>query len=285
MKPKAFSYSRLIARRDKLFTALRPYIDAKLSGDVISDVCNDVMPCMPESVAKNAVFESVRVLAGTTVTWQSAKLLAWRLAGNTDGLSNGKPVVPWTHQVEDEIVPVMLEHVTPRRNKNKHGFVFHCRPLAGTPCPTVFTEFVSSQSCAAISRTLGFSAPWGPYPYSSPFEFVNLMFNAHIEVARSHTVPSFVQVTATSGMVKFNRERIEVRCRAKPCPQGYEHPCTRCWVGYDHCPYGTHPTTYIVRLCPSCKSEGFFDPNDGKLECQKCQQHAPLQPTVTDAAN
>lgn len=207
MKTKAFSYQRVKDRRDKLFQiALRPYLDAKISGAAVNDICNDILPCLPATVSHSALFESIRVLAGIRLSRQEAKTLAWRLAGNIDKLVDGVPVLPWTQQMEDEIVPVCVENIRPMYKRKKSGFLFACRAVAGSPCPMLFTEFVSARSCAAISRTLGFSAPFGPYPYSSALQFVNLLFNAHIEAGRSHTMPSFITVTASSGMVKANRE-------------------------------------------------------------------------------
>jgi hypothetical protein len=273
MKTKSFSYQRLLTRRDGLFhKALRPYIDATIARETVNDVCNDVLSCLPESVSPSALFESIRVLAGTRMTVVAAKTLAWRLAGNIDKLVDGIPVLPWTQQVEDEIVPVRVEAVRPTYKRKLAGFLFTCRALAGSPCPMSFTEFVSAPSCAAISRTLGFSAPFGPYPYSSALQFVNLLFNAHVEASRSHAMPSFITVTATSSMVRANREKIEVRCRAKPCPEAFEHPCTSCWVGYDQCEFAVHPVTYVVRICPACDAEGYFDPDSPALECMQCRQ-------------
>lgn len=272
MKTKSFSYQRVKSRRDKLFlTALRPYLDAKLSGDTINDVCTDILLCLPDTVSRSALFESIRVLAGTRLSRPEAKTLAWRLAGNIDKLVDGIPVLPWTQQIEDEIVPVCVEHIRPMHKRKRAGFLFSCRAIAGSSCPMLFTEFVSSQSCAAISRTLGFSAPFGPYPYSSAMQFVNLLFNAHVEASRSHSMPSFMTVTASSGMVRANREKIEVRCRVKPCPEGFDHSCTSCWVGYDQCEFAVHPISYEVRLCPSCQAEGYFDPADSRLECMRCR--------------
>jgi hypothetical protein len=277
MKTKSFSYQRLKARRDKIFfNGLRAYTDAKLSGDTVNDVCNDVAACLPDSVSRSALFESIRVLAGTTLTQQNAKTLAWRLAGNIDKLIDGKPAFPWTQQLEDEIVPVCVEDIKPTHRRKISGYSFKCRALAGSPCPMSFTEFVSAASCRAISRTLGFSAPWGPYPYSTPLQFVNLLFFAHIEAARSRNVPSFMRVTASSSMVAVNREKIEVRCRAKPCPDGFEHPCASCWAGYDQCPYGVHPQTYIVQHCNTCNSDGFFNPGESNIACQQCRQRSDM---------
>lgn len=273
MKNLPFSYRRTLERRDKICQlALRPYINMPLTGDTVADVAKDVMAVMPANTPKGAVYDTIRVLAGTTLTRKEVAALAWRMAGNMDKLLAGHPVLPWTQQLADERVPVLIEKVVMARRKKMSGVVLHCRALAGTPCPMLFTEFVTLRSCSAISRALGFSAPWGPFPYSTPMYFVNLMFFAHIEAARSNIQPSFVKVSASSSMVKENRTKIEIRCRARPCPQQFTHSCAFCWLGYDNCEAAVHPTTYVVRECTECKTGGWFVPGEDSMICQQCRQ-------------
>ncbi|NDD52931.1 hypothetical protein EBZ39_03485 [bacterium] len=273
MTTTAFSYTRLKRRRDKLFlNVLRRHVNVALTGPIINIVCEELLANLPNSTSRAAVFESIRVLAGSTLSEKEAKIIAWRLAGNTDKLIAGFPVLPWTHQTEDEIVPICVENVKLATKRNLPGVLLSCRALSGSPCPMLFSEFVSLNSCAAISRALGFSAPFGPYPYSAPAQFVNLLFNAHIEASRSRTTPSFITVTASSSMVRHNREKIEVRCRAKPCPRGFEHACTQCWVGYDQCEFAVHPKTYVTRYCPACNAMGLFSPDECAMECQVCRR-------------
>jgi len=267
-----FSYQRIRTRRDKLFrTALRPYIDRTLTGSTPHDVCKDILAVLPASVSEGAVFESVRVLAGKRLSRKDAAELAWRLAGNVDKLQAGTPVLPWTRQIEDELVPVCLEEMRPAKKKNIPGYLFHCRALAGTPCPMLFTQFISANSCRGISGTLGFSKPWGPYPCRTPMHFVNLLFYAHIEAERSKTQPSFIKVSTSSSMLRENREKIEIRCRTKPCPQQFTHACDFCWVGYDNCEAAVHPLTYVARDCPTCNATGWFNPGEASLMCQQCR--------------
>jgi hypothetical protein len=268
----SFSYQRILARRDKIVTtALHPYIDRTLTGSTPQDVCKDILDVLPASVSEGAVFESIRILAGTKLTRKHAGELAWRLAGNIDKLQDGVPVFPWTQQLSDERVPVLLEAMQPMRKKNVPGYLFHCRAVAGSSCPMVFTQFISLSSCRGIAETLGFSKPWGPYPYRTPVNFVNLLFYAHVEVAKSKTQPGFSKVSASSSMLRENREKIEVRCRTKPCPQQFTHPCAFCWVGYDNCEFAVHPITYVVRECPTCNASGWFNPGEASLTCQQCR--------------
>lgn len=272
MKTKSFSYQRVIKLRDKIYnSAFGEYVGKKISREVLYDLHADLVACLPPSVTHGAVFESIRVLSGSTLTQKAAATLAWRLAGNTDTLVAGAPVLPWTRQFADERVPVCVERIEQTRRRHVPGYTFYCRALAGTPCAMLFPEFVSDRSCAAISHTLGFSAPWGPYPYSTALHFVNLLFFAHIDADRSRNLPAFTQVTASGAMVKANRKLISVRCRATACPLAFEHACEHCYFGYDDCDFATHEKTYVTRYCTACNSEGFFNPGTDDETCIRCQ--------------
>lgn len=272
MKTKGFCYRRIIDRRDNLFThAFQPYIGSRLVGDTVRDVTNDVLGQLPQTVSRDAVFESMRVLAGTTLTRAGAKELAWRLAGNVDQLIEGNPVHPWVRQLHDEAVPVRIERLRHSNRRDLKGWTLICRALAGSPCPMVFPQFFSDRSCKAIARTLGFSAPWGRYPFSTPLYFVGLMFFAHLEAERSHETPYFKTVSNTSGLKKQNCAKLEVRCRARPCPRGFTHDCAKCWLGYNECPAAIYPQTLVQRECMNCATIGFFEPDDEGVICMNCR--------------
>lgn len=275
MRQSKFSYPGVLARRDRLLSkAIRPYIDAKISGDTVYDLYKDLLAALPEKVSQSAVFDSIRIYAGTELSVSDAAALAWRLAGNIDRLVAGEPVIPWSGQIGDERVPVVIENVRPFNKKDSPGVLLQCRAVAGSPCPMAFTQFMSSGSCSAIARTLGFSASWGPYPYSTPLHLSQLLFFAHVEAEKSRTTPVFTTVSASSSMVKINREKIEVRCRARPCPSGYEHPCASCWVGYDKCSAAIHPKTFVSKYCSHCNSDRFFDPAAKSDKCIQCNKTA-----------
>jgi hypothetical protein len=275
MSRPPFSYKRLRHYRDRLVErALRPYLDATLAGETIRDVCRDVLAELPDAVSQPAVFDSIRALAGTRFTKQVSYALAWRLAGNLERLKNGQPVLPWTRQLEDELVPVCVEGVRPYKRKTTSGYMLDCRAVGGSPCPMTFTQFFSQNSCRAISQPLGFSAPWGAYPYTTASHFLNLLFFAHVEAARSRETPVFSTVSVSSSMFQHNRALIEVRTRARPCPYAYEHSCLHCWLGTDQCAFATHTRTYTARYCDACQTDAFFDPQDGGLLCVRCKHHA-----------
>ena len=272
MKTKGFSLRRVLSRRDAIYSrALLPYYDAHMVGETITDVCDDILRELPKTTSRDALFESLRVIAGTQLTPRTARVLAWRLAGNLEQLTDGKPVSPWTRQLRDEVVPVRVESVRPEKRKEVIGYTFQCRALAGSPCPMLFPQFISKRSCQAISRSLGFSSLRGSYPYSTPYHFVNLIFFAHVEASRSLDMPYFKNVSGSSSFVAENRTKIEVRCRARPCPRGFAHQCVKCWIGYNECPAGIYPQSLVEKDCPQCSSLSFFEPNADSLACINCR--------------
>ena len=277
MKTKGFSLQRVLARRDQLFSvSLRPYIGSSLVGQTIQDVCDDLAAVLPQTVSRAALSESLRVMAGTDMTQRTARELAWRLAGNVDKLIAGEPAFPWAGQFSDEVVPVRVERMRFEKRQKTKGYVLYCRALAGSPCPMVFPQFFSLRSFRAVCRTLGFSAPWGQYPMATPLYFVNLVFFAHLEASRSAETPYFKTISASAGLVTHNKPKIAVRCRVKPCPLGYKHECSKCWMGYNECPAAIHPRTLVQRPCTQCAAVGFFEPEDEGAICLNCQAaHGP----------
>lgn len=274
MTAKKFSRKQIFNRRGQIFEVLRPYVDQQITGDTIFALTDSILTALPDTVSRNAIFESIRIMAGTTLTNKIAAKFAWRLAGNTDLLMAGEPVLPWTRQMHDELVPVCVERVTPMRRKDKYGYLFHCRVLAGTPCAEVITQFFSANSCRAISRVVGFSTnSWGPFQYGGVgVHFVNLLFFAHLDAAKSRDKPVFYKVSVSSSMLKINKQLLSVRCRQAPCPIGYEHACANCPVGYDECSFAVHAKTFVEAYCRSCKTDSFFDPESDGVMCVNCRK-------------
>lgn len=274
MTAKKFSRKQIFNRRGQIFEVLRRHVDQQITGDVIFALTDEILTALPDTVSRNAVFESIRIMAGTTLTTKIAAKLAWRLAGNIDLLTAGEPVLPWTRQMQDELVPVCVERVTPMRRKDKYGYLFHCRVLAGTPCAEVITQFFSANSCRAISRVVGFSTnSWGPFQYGGiGVHFVNLLFFAHLDAAKSRDKPVFYKVSVSSSMLKANKQLLGVRCRQVSCPIGYEHACANCFVGYDECSFAVHAKTFVEAFCRACKSDSFFDPEADGLMCVNCRK-------------
>lgn len=272
MKAGSFSYKRVIKRRDILFNrVMRPYWGLHLTCATLDDFIDDVLAELPANVSRDAVFESIRVYAGIELSRRNSFEIAWRLAGNVDKLVRGFPALPWTAQLEDEIVPVRVEYMRPHKKFDSPGYMLYCRAVAGSSCPMLFSNFFSRRSCSGIAASIGFSAPWGLYPFKDPMYFVNLLFLAHVEAEKSHSKPVFTTVSCTSGLRLENKAKIEVRTRARPCPRGFTHQCNHCPIGYSDCPAGIYPKTLVTRMCTQCNKDSFFEPDDAGHVCVNCR--------------
>lgn len=264
---KRFNITRVFKQRDKLFLAVKPYIGATLSGQVFKDIVEDIYAALPDTVSHDAVFESTRSLAGNTLERKAAAEFAWRLAGNTDALIRGQPVIPWTIQIADEWVPVQVIRVDQTHRNYRPGYLFQCRALAGSSCPMMFEQFLSRASCAGIARTVGFNRTM---PYTNGLHFTNLRMWVWVEAARSTDMPQFQQVDCSSAMLQYNRRLISIRTRVTQCPRNFAHLCEHCEIGYDECVAAIFPKRLEKKLCENCNEIRYFDPTRDTSRCMAC---------------
>jgi hypothetical protein len=84
--------------------------------------------------------------------------------------------------------------------------------------------------------------------------------------------PAFWHMGCTGGLKTYNRKLLQMRGRQNGfvCPMGYLHDCSKCPIGYDQCPAGTHPRTYVWQLCKVCQEENWFDIKQNKDMCVGC---------------
>ena len=274
MQRQKFNRRRVLSLRNRIFEKLRLYEEQPIVGDVLREFTDSALEVLPNNVTRNAVFESVRAFAGQKLRRPDLLKFAWRLAGNVPMLVDGLPVLPWAARPITEIVPVCIERVRSSRQKNVYGYLFYCRVLAGSPAAEIIPQFFSSNSCRAIARLIGFSAnSWGPYQYAGlGLHFANLLCFAHLDAELRRDTPAFRKVSISSGMLTFNKELIAVRCRAKPCPKNYLHPCATCFVGYDECAFAVHPKTYTEGYCRACNTDSLFDPAEPSILCVQCSK-------------
>lgn len=251
-------------RRDTLLEqALRQHIGQVV---VVDNLANSLLTWLPAGVHYDTVFESIRYLAGTLLTEIEAMRLAFRLAGNLDRLRGGIAVPPWTAQQYDEWVPLqVLKYVPDVNARKRRGYTVTFRVLAGTSAPLQITTFWGIQAIKYVAFCIGFSKPWGSYPFSRISDLVGLRLYGKIEASRSKGRPVFHDIECTPGMKQWNRNNVlKLRFRVKQqCPENYAHTCDKCAIGYDRCPAAVHPATYTIGRCARCGHDNvLFDPND-----------------------
>lgn len=268
--PKRLALQRVFKLRDKLVTAISPYVARTISGETVKDFTSDIYRVLPPTVSYDAVFETCRVLAGQKLCLKTAAEFSWRLAGNLDNLINGIPIMPAGRQLVDEWWPVQILRLDHAYKRGKTGFNVRFRALAGSYCPHVFEHFLSRPSCAVIARSIGFSRS---RPYAHHSHLVNLRLSVFIEAARSLESPFFREVACSATMRDYNAALIDIRIRNKPCPRDYTHLCESCAVGCATCPAAVFQKDLVVKHCDKCDSEQAFDTTRSEEICLACWHH------------
>lgn len=274
MAEKLVSFRTAIKYRDLLFTRLAPYVGTTIVGQTFKDFFDDVYDVLPKSVSHDAVFESIRLLAGTQFDRKSAAAFCWRMGGNIHTLIGGGVVVPWTRQVRDEWVPIQIDSLEPFMRKNKAGYLFHCIVVAGSPCPVKFSQFVSRAACFAIGRSSGFTSRRGRMPFVYPEYLTKLIFYGLIDAQRSEEKPYFTKVRNSSAAVTHNRQILDIRYRLQPCPRDYQHDCKQCILGYDACMAAIRPQRLQLMMCSVCNKETYFEQRSVGLVCLACNRQS-----------
>ena len=243
-KLPSFNLKRVEDYRNKLRdTAFFEFVGDTPEGDGFARLVTLVCRAIPR-VKRRAINDSLRHLAGQTLTRQIVGRESWRLAGNIDRLREGQIIPPWHVQTEDEWVPVQVISHAKARRRDHSGAEYRLRVLAGTACPEIIANYWPHGFLQVLGRRLGFSAPWGHHPMVDSAELVNLRLLVCLEPSRSRGRPGFEKIACTPGLIDWNRRLIKMRRRIDfECPQGFEHQCYQCPIGYVECPAGVRRTT------------------------------------------
>lgn len=263
------------------------FIGWPLTGSVYHDFVETVHNVLPDGIDVTTVSKSLIDLLGKELSEELLQPVAWRLAGNVRRLRDGIPATVWTRQQVDEWVPLLVKEVKLTHSRlGKPEAELITKAVAGSPASMPISLTWSRKFCHARSRHVGFTPGWGKLPYRHPYEFVGLRLTGMVsaEESNGHPVVSKVLDDEPSSVVNYNRRIISARLRRPEsgftCPKEYEHPCHLCPIGYDDCPVGTHPNTFVMRYCTTCKQDNWSDPGRRGKVCVDCA----ARPTKTDAS-
>jgi hypothetical protein len=282
MAQKLPSFRRAIKYRDALFQRLSPYVNTTLTGVTLKDFFDDVMQVLPARVGKDAVFETVRSMAGVHFDIKTARTFAWRTGGNIDRLIRNKPVAPWTRQIADEWVPIQIINVEHMHGNEKFfgGYLLTCAVMAGSPCAIRFTQLTSKNACRAIALASGFTGRRGDYPFAYPEYLTQIIFYGLISAQKSEQKPHFTEVRKSSSAIKYNRTFLDVRYRKQPCPRDLPHECRSCIFGSLDCFAAPRAVSMVKKACERCLQETYFETKRIGLTCTACGALAPTEPAL-----
>ena len=254
------------------------WIGTEPTGDEFAAFVADVRRRLPGDLDFDVVFDSLAYLAGQEIADKNLDAALWRLLGNLERLRDGVVVPPWAAQHADEWLPVQVMSVDRQLSRNNDpGGDFLLQALAGSCCPLLLKKFWTWKFAGMLARRLGFTPPWGKYPFRDILELVNCRFHVLVEQRLSGKAPGFEEVHVTKTQTVWNRKYLRMRQRPPryfDCPFGYalSHACANCHVGLDQCPAAVHNKTYVQRPCEACRqADAYFDPAKPERKiCQNC---------------
>jgi hypothetical protein len=264
-------------------------------GEVWGDLVLQTKFFLPEKVSTTTVSESLRYLAGSTLTQIELQRLTWRLAGNLVRLQRQQYVLPWLGQPYPEWVPAQICKVTPYRRSKQAGHEIQFRVLGGLCCPAVIPvwwsfrqqRFYAYYRDSQDRRGFGFSLirheQVTGYPFVDARQLMLLRCLLLIHPDKStEELPGFSQMDFTTSLREWNMELQRQRARRTAkytCPKDFPStwPCHRCYVGLDQCTKAVHEKTYVLRKCDECQvDQAPFVDDQAKL-CINCSVKAQVK--------
>jgi hypothetical protein len=249
--PTAYSINRIFDQRDALYDIVFDevgLIGYQLSGDILETAIIRLNRHLP-TVKRQVIEDTLRPYAGTFLDYETTRNICWRIAGNMPRLKSDKPVEIWTRQPEYEWVPVQVVSYAGISVRGQPRCHYEMRCLAGTSCTLLVQDNWSIRFVHFVARRVGFTGRRHKCPMRHPAQLVSLRLLVCMDpkLCRDRQ-PRFRKFECPSSMVKWNRSIIGKRSRwlnQKPwyCPQGFEHTCHECHIGYMECEAACHRLT------------------------------------------
>lgn len=177
-----------------------------------------------------------------------------RLATNRDTLLLGFSVFPARRFDEDKFVAVEVVNATIQQvgTQSVTTIEMECVWGPGFGIKLEKTIPTASRMMEYLAHKLGVKDYSG-----DPRELVrSRMLVLPMDPYQGNTY-NFSKFEVPTYFVRYNEKLVKLRKSA--CPNNYSHPCIQCPIGYDKCPAGVHPCTFIKADC-SGGHPGWFDP-------------------------
>ena len=285
-----YDVERIIAQKNSMGLDLyHKFAHQKLTGAVFRQFVRFVFSQVSIAVQMpllqfDVIQESLRPYAGAELTQTSSVDLMHRLLGNRWTLKENKAVKPYARVEGKEWVPVQIMRADAcRHSKKGDGFNMTFKVLAGFPTLETTTAWWSLAYCRYVAwKMFGMVKTYRPgnrkketFLYKNGMDLVTLRLFALLDYDKSEKLLVFSELLTTQNLMHWNKEQMRHRARREDkykCPQNYETSlaCNSCPVGYLQCRAGCHPTTYVVKLCPSCATQAYFDESFAQDVCINC---------------
>jgi hypothetical protein len=281
---KVYTIRGVLVRRDKLLDAAKPFVGRQIDATQLHALVAAFGKCLPKTIPTDILFDSLSHLLSSQLTTAAASDNAWRIAGNVDRLTSFHSVPPWSRQVLDEYVPVQILGMRRRFRFGQLRWEVTLQILAGTSTPRRIQKMWAPKFCGMLSRSFGFSKPWGEYRYEHPLQMVGMRCYVLVESSLCTAAgPGFEKLWTNDegneikphSCYSYNHELVKLRTRERSefaCPKNFprELPCHRCIIGYDQCPLAAHAMTMTMKKCTRCDNTRPHDPELTSEICVEC---------------
>ncbi|RIZ69029.1 MAG: hypothetical protein D0530_10920 [Methylococcales bacterium] len=264
--------ARLYKVKQKIFQAIFKHVGQTTDIVIVADIAQRLRPLFKSKVKQaedgfavltpstdTALAESVAaLLLGQVITKELALYTAGRLAGNTEKVAAGIPVERWAGPLlVEEWVAVNVKDIELVRlgRAGKTAGSFTLQVLTGSPAGETITGIFWASMFGSMLRRLKMKTS-----DASVLTYRHLVHSKFMVQLTTDDPPKIKQYQDTPVLNRLNRMFHKARTTNRECPQKHTFSCTDCYLGYDECSMATHPTTYVLKACPSCRASGWFDP-------------------------
>lgn len=295
--------AKVLAARQRLLAVCHQHLNATIVGDAFSHFATSMHQEIGTTDFR-AVLDSLRSLAGRSLTEEVAGEACWRLAGNLHRLLAGRTVPPWTVQTEIEWVTVQIDSVVKRFRRYKAktqeqsmqadvkgmvsraGAIVRYIVLNGLPAGKMFEKFWTTDLCETIKSEFGFDkfnrekfsrnvSVRPPWPFLDVREFYRMRLQVRLEPELCQFGElGFKELRGTSATKAWCRGIMRKRLRdGFACPANYadDFPCHSCPAGLTSCPAACHAEDYLIGRCETCKRDKtHLDPLIDLDTCIEC---------------
>lgn len=263
-----------LAKQAQLYTKLRDKALVDLSGVLDAEQLNyltDKIHFVLNRASKEAIFDSLRIFIGSTISREDKNRIAFRLAANYIYLQNDISVsINSTLQTHTECVTARIAKIEPDLDYHYRLYLYvYNGQQAGK---TISVREHKTVIYKTIPDVVGFS--WRKYRFYHYHDLVNLKVCLGVVPGKAGEAVVNEYVKSDSLILDNRKKVLALRYRYKPCPNNYENPCYECAKGYETCPGGTHKHDYIFKRCVRCQADAVHDPEDSY--CISCTNYLKI---------
>lgn len=241
------------------------------------------------SSAAMALEDLLRDYYGRKLDLKTRVELAWRVAAGFDQIKHGI-------KLERSLKAVPPDWAILRIEDSKFGRVFNgengpvqtlqlsFRILNGVFAGLSFTQSIPYRYVMfKLAREIGFPS----FTHLDKNDIVLAYFAGLLDPAGKYG-PTVTEFFASEPLKTRNRRLFKKR--SEPCHAKFNWPCVKCTLGHKYagmeieednvqkqCFRATHSNTYIKRVCASCSTDSWFEPDSVSNVCLSCENEKAMK--------